>query len=177
MMKFCTGSGPERFAPFARDSICPEVPGHRSWEELMRLADSEAARGEDAGEVPVGALVIDEKGLILSTAHNTCIRDCDVSAHAEISALRGAGRALGNYRLNGCYLVVTLEPCVMCAQAIVSARLAGLVFGACDSCEGAIVSSMAPLIIPDVRGSIWYMGGVLGDMCCARLRRFFSRRR
>ncbi len=177
MMKLHAGSSSERFLPFSRDSICPEVPGHRSWDELMLIADSEAARGEDAGEVPVGALVIDEKGQILSTAHNTCIRDCDVSAHAEILALRGAGRALGNYRLNGCFLVVTLEPCVMCAQAIVSARLAGLVIGARDSCEGAVVSSMAPLITPECGGSIWYMGGVLGDMCCTRLRRFFSRRR
>ena len=143
----------------------------------MRLADSEAEWAERAGEVPIGALVLDAYGRILSKAHNTCIADCDISAHAEINALRRAGRAIGNYRLPGCYLVVTLEPCVMCAQAIVQARLAGLVFGARDSLAGAVVSRAASLIIPNSGKDTWYMGGVLGDMCCERLRRFFAQRR
>ncbi|MCR5813834.1 MAG: nucleoside deaminase [Desulfovibrio sp.] len=144
----------------------------------MRLALDEARKAGDAGEVPVGALVLDREGQILGFGQNSCIRDCDISAHAEIKALRQAGRAVGNYRLTDCLLVVTLEPCPMCASAIVQARLAGLIFGARDKLAGAVVSATEYLDTPCASGhSVWHLGGVLGEASSALLQAFFAQRR
>ena len=156
----------------------PPVPGGWTWEELMGLALDEARSAAALGEVPVGALVLDPKGRIIGLGRNSSVRDCDISAHAEIKALRAAGQTLGNYRLTDCLLVVTLEPCPMCASAIVQARLAGLVFGASDTLAGAVVSAVEYLDAPCAAGqSVWYLGGVLGEASAALLQAFFASRR
>ena len=126
----------------------PQAPRGFTWEQLMEWALCMAEDGAKAGEVPVGALVCDMQGNILAKAHNLSIAESDPSAHAEISALRMAGKKRGNYRLSDCVLVVTLEPCLMCTGAIREARLAGLVFGAYDKRAGAICSSYEGLYCP-----------------------------
>ena len=99
----------------------------------MLQAIAKARQAPQQGEVPVGALIVDPAGTILAAEHNQPITLSDPSAHAEIMAMRSAGTVLGNYRLEGCILVVTLEPCLMCTGAIVHARLAGVVYGAADN--------------------------------------------
>jgi len=156
----------------------PPAPGGHSWEDFMRLALLEARKAGEAGEVPVGAIVLSCQGEVIGKGHNSCIRDCDISAHAEIKAMREAGKTLGNYRLTDCLLVVTLEPCPMCASAIVQARLAGLIFGASDRLAGAVVSAVEYLDMPCAAGqSVWHLGGVLGQASCDLLQGFFARRR
>ncbi len=112
----------------------------------MQQAIDLAAAAGDAGEVPVGALVVDGQGRVIATGENRRERDRDPTAHAEVLALRAAGRMLGNWHLNDCALFVTLEPCPMCAGAIVAARLGLLVYGADDPKAGAVRSI---LNIPD----------------------------
>jgi tRNA(adenine34) deaminase len=135
-----------------------------------------ARRGAEAGEVPIGALVIGRSGDILAEAHNAPVCRNDPTAHAEILALRAAGEVLGNYRLRGCILVVTLEPCLMCAAALAHARLDGLVFGAADEAAGAVVSRAEH---PGMTANhkIWHMGGVRAQDCAELLRGFFARKR
>ena len=136
-----------------------------------------AREAESVGEVPVGALVVDAQGCIVGRGHNACIGGHDVTAHAEIVALRQAGQALGNYRLGGCVLVVTLEPCAMCAAAIVQARMAGVVYGAADSLAGAVCSRAEYLDAPAAPRPVWHMGGVRAGECCALLQDFFAAKR
>ncbi|MBV9820793.1 MAG: nucleoside deaminase, partial [Actinobacteria bacterium] len=106
----------------------------------MGLALAEAAAASDAGEVPVGAVLLSPTGTVLATGHNLRESSSDPTAHAEVLALRRAGAALGDWQLTGCTLVVTLEPCTMCAGALVLARVARLVFGAWDDKAGAVGS-------------------------------------
>lgn len=148
-------------------------PGYCCWEELMQLALEEADKAEANGEVPVGAVVVSEHGKILGRGHNCSIGCSDSSAHAEIMALRSAGLALGNYRLERCVLVVTLEPCLMCTGAIVHARLAGLVYGAADMRAGAVESCLNGLDLPFLNHRVWHMGGIAGNQCAESLRSFF----
>lgn len=143
----------------------------------MGLALAEAKKGADAGEIPVGALVCDMQGTILAGAHNLSIAECDPSAHAEIAALRIAGKKRNNYRLPDCVLVVTLEPCMMCMGAIREARLAGLVFGAYDKRAGAICSCYEGLNCPALGVNTWHYGGVLADNAIALLQKFFKEKR
>lgn len=155
----------------------PNVPGGGSWEALMDRALLLAAQSGAAGEVPVGALIVGADGAIVSEGYNcSCARN-DPTAHAEIQALRAAGEALGNYRLDGCVLVVTLEPCAMCAAALVHARVDGLVFGACDLRAGAVISRMELLDQPFFNHRVWHMGGVRSEACMRQLQQFFSARR
>src|SRR5947209_702671 len=98
-------------------------------EELMRLAIAEAAAAETTGDVPVGAVVVDERYTVIGTGRNRREQDADPTAHAEMLALRAAARAVGSWRLDGCTLVVTLEPCTMCAGALVLSRVAGVIYG------------------------------------------------
>lgn len=107
-------------------------------EEAMERALDLAREAASRGEVPVGAVVLDPQGELLAEGHNAPIAGHDPTAHAEIAAIRAAAEALGNYRLTGCTLVVTLEPCAMCAGAISHARIARLVFGASDAKGGAV---------------------------------------
>ena len=145
-------------------------------EEFMRLALDEAQRGLEAGEVPVGAVVVRD-GLILGRAHNTPVRLADPTAHAEIMALREAGRRLGNYRLPGATLYVTVEPCPMCCGAALHARLARVVYGAVDPKAGAVESLYRLLDDARLNHRVEAAGGVLAEECGAVLRRFFEPKR
>ena len=146
-------------------------------EAWLRAAMREAKLAEEAGEVPVGAVLVDGEGAILSRGQNRVIRDHDPTAHAEMVALRAAGAALGNYRLAGCTLYVTLEPCAMCAGAMIHARIARLVFGAFDPKAGAVGSVLSVLNHPQLNHRIELTAGLLGEECGGLLSRFFQSRR
>jgi len=142
----------------------------------MRLA-LEAARGaEAAGEVPVGAVLV-QGDAILAVGSNRPIAAHDPTAHAEIEALRAGGKTLGSYRLTGTTLYVTLEPCVMCASAIVHARVARLVFGAWDPKAGAAGSTANVFAMPSMNHRVDAFGGVLMEECGRLLNGFFAARR
>lgn len=143
----------------------------------MRLAVAEAASAEAAGEVPVGALVLSPAGEILGRGNNQVLRTNDPTAHAEMVALRQAGAALGNYRLLDCTLVCTLEPCAMCAGAILHARLARLVYAARDPKAGACGSVLSVLNHPALNHRVEVVEGVLASEAGAALSAFFRRRR
>ncbi len=142
----------------------------------MRAALELATRAEAEGEVPVGAVVVKD-GEIIGRGWNRTIGDSDPTAHAEIIALREAGRALANYRLTGCELYVTLEPCPMCAGAMVHARLGRLVYGATDPKTGAAGSVFDLLPGNAHNHRVAVAGGCLGDECGNQLRAFFRARR
>ena len=144
--------------------------------EHMRRALELAQLAEAAGEVPVGALVV-AGGRIVAEGWNRSLRDSDPTAHAEMIALRAAGVALGGYRLGGATLYVTLEPCPMCATAMVHARIARLVFGAWDPRQGAAGSVFDLMHAAALNHAVDAFGGVLADECGALLREFFKRRR
>lgn len=146
-------------------------------ETWLQCAISEAELAQAAGEVPVGAVVIGTAGQIIGHGQNRVIRDHDPTAHAEIVALREAGRALGNYRLEGCTLYVSLEPCAMCAGAMIHARIARLVFGAFDPKAGAVGSVLDVLNHPRLNHQMETTSGVLAEECGELLRRFFQSRR
>jgi tRNA(adenine34) deaminase len=145
-------------------------------EQFMRQAIAEALAGEAAGEVPVGVVVVRD-GELISRAHNRNILDHDPTGHAEMVALREAGRKLGNHRLEGCELFVTIEPCAMCAGAMVHARLKRLVYGAADPKAGAVGSVLEVVNHPRLNHQMEVTPGVLSDECSELLRRFFQARR
>lgn len=142
----------------------------------MELALAEAREAEAEGEVPVGAVVVRD-GEVIARAHNRPIGLNDPTAHAEILALRAAAERLGNYRLTGCDLYVTLEPCAMCAGALVHARVRRLVFAAADSKAGAVASTMRLLEAPYLNHRVEVVAGVLAEEAAALLQRFFALRR
>lgn len=142
----------------------------------MRQALQLAARAEQMGEVPVGALVVRD-GRVLGEGWNQPIATRDPTAHAEILALRHAAAAVGDYRLGGATLYVTLEPCPMCAAAIAHARIARLVFGAWDPRQGAAGSVFDLVASEAMNHRVDAFGGVLSEECGALLRRFFAGRR
>ena len=142
----------------------------------MQRALAEATAAEEAGEVPVGAVII-KNGELVATGQNRNLRDHDPSAHAEIVALRAAGRVLGNHRLEGGEMYVIIEPCAMCAGALVHARLARLVYGAKDPKAGAVESVMNVLNHPQLNHKMEVVGGVLEEKCSQLLRDFFRARR
>ena len=144
--------------------------------KFMSLALSEAQRGLDEGEVPVGAVVV-QHGRAVARAHNRPIHLNDPTAHAEILALRRAAKRLGNYRLNDCTLYVTIEPCAMCAGAIVQARLQRVVFGASDPKAGAGGSAIKVLNHPRLNHRVEVIRGVRADACSAILSGFFRHKR
>lgn len=144
----------------------------------MRYALTLAKRARDEDdEIPVGALVVDGTGKCIGEGWNRNITDHDPSAHAEIVALREAGRALGNHRLLGCTLYVTLEPCAMCAMAMVHARIARVVFGAFDPKTGAAGSVFDLLADPRHNHRVAVTAGVLEADCGDILRRYFRSKR
>ena len=144
--------------------------------DYMQRALAQARSAQAAGEVPVGAvLVCDDR--IIATGANCPIGGCDPTAHAEIEALRAGARALGNYRLNGSVLYVTLEPCLMCAAALVQARVRRVVFGAWDAQFGAAGSLIDVFRLPGLNHRVEVFGGVLADECNALLRGFFEQQR
>jgi tRNA(adenine34) deaminase len=144
---------------------------------LMREALKCAREAESSGEVPVGAVIVDASGAALARAANAPIARHDPTAHAEMLALRAAGRALGNYRLPGCVLYVTLEPCAMCVGALVHARVARIVFGAPDPKTGACGSVFDLAANSKLNHQIEVTGGVLAEECAALLKQFFAARR
>jgi tRNA(adenine34) deaminase len=145
-------------------------------EDLMRAALGEARAAADAGEVPIGAVVV-AGGSIVARGQNRVLRDCDPTAHAEVVAMRAAAQAVGNYRLTECALYVTLEPCAMCAGAMVHARLGRLVYGASDPKAGAAGSVLAVLNHPRLNHQMAVTRGVLAEACGEVLREFFRERR
>jgi tRNA(adenine34) deaminase len=145
-------------------------------EEFMTLALAEAEKALLAGEVPVGAVVV-RGGEVIASAHNGPVGLKDPSAHAEILALRRAAAAEGNYRLAGVTLYVTIEPCLMCAGALVHARVSRLVFGAPDPKGGAVVSLYGVLQDGRLNHRVEVTGGVLWEACSEILSRFFREKR
>ena len=148
-----------------------------SWEDLMRIALQEAHKAEAIGEVPVGALLVAPDGTIVAKAYNQTISSHDPTAHAEIVALRSAGKTLQNYRTEDLVLVVTLEPCLMCCGALVHARIRGVVYGAPDNKTGAIASQLQGFELALHNHAIWHKADVLRDECSAQLSAFFKKRR
>ncbi len=144
--------------------------------DYMRLALDLAAQAAAAGEVPVGAVVV-QSGIVVGRGYNQPISGTDPSAHAEIMALRDAGRTLGNYRLPGCDLYVTLEPCVMCSGAIMHARIRRVVFAAGDPKTGACGSVIDLFAEPRLNHHAAVTGGVMAEEAVALLQKFFAERR
>jgi tRNA(adenine34) deaminase len=142
----------------------------------MELALEQAALAAAAGEVPVGALVIKD-GEVLGRGHNRNLLDDDPTAHAEIVALRQAAARLGNHRLTGCTMVATIEPCAMCAGALIHARIARLVYGASDPKAGAAGSVLQVINHPGLNHRMEVTAGVLAERCSAVLQDFFRQKR
>ncbi len=143
----------------------------------MRLAIAEANAAEAAGEVPVGAVVVSAAGEVIGRGNNQVLRSNDPTAHAEVVALRAAGASVGNYRLLGCTLYCTLEPCAMCAGAILHARMARLVFAARDPKAGACGSALEVMNHPALNHRAAVTEGLLSHECSAMLSAFFRARR
>jgi tRNA(adenine34) deaminase len=143
----------------------------------MRQAIAIAQEVKSSGDVPVGALIVNEAGEILSSGKNEREKDNDPTAHAEIVAIRKASEKIGSWRLDDLTLIVTLEPCVMCAGAILQSRIKRLVFGAFDQKAGAVGSSLD--VIRDVRAlsKVEVIGGIMKDQCSQVLSDFFSTKR
>jgi tRNA(adenine34) deaminase len=146
-------------------------------EEAMRLALAEAVAAAAREEIPVGAVVLDERGEVLSAAGNDRESTADPTGHAEILALRRAAAARGEWRLSGCTLVVTLEPCTMCAGAAVQARVDRIVYGAVDEKGGAVGSLWDVVRDRRLNHRPEVVMGVLAQECSAVLKRFFATRR
>jgi tRNA(adenine34) deaminase len=144
--------------------------------QAMQAALDEARQSAEAGEVPIGAVLVRE-GAIIARGQNRVLRDLDPTAHAEIVALRAAAAFVGNYRLMGCTLYVTLEPCAMCAGAMIHSRLDRLVFAAADPKAGAAGSVLCVLNHPQLNHQMLVEQGILADESAELLRSFFRERR
>jgi tRNA(adenine34) deaminase len=153
-----------------------EYSGLSQWNDSMQLALDQARLAAMHGDVPVGAVVIDQAGTVLASAGNEREIRHDPTAHAELLALREASRRLRSWRLTGLTLVVTLEPCTMCAGALVLARIARLVFGAFDEKAGAVSSLFDVVRDPRLNHRVEVRGGVLEAECSALLKDFFADR-
>jgi tRNA(adenine34) deaminase len=146
--------------------------------QYMQLALEEARLAAEAGEVPIGAVLVQvADGKVLARAGNRTIRDCDPTAHAEIVVLREASRALSNYRLSATTMYVTLEPCAMCAGAIIQARVPRVVYGADDPRGGAVRTCFEVLSHPKLNHHVDVIGGILAEQCAGILQKFFTARR
>ena len=155
----------------------PPVGALNAYDDAMRRAISEATQAEATGDVPVGAVVMDPGGTVIGTGHNAREATADPTAHAEMLAIRQAASSLGGWRLERCTLVVTLEPCTMCAGAVVLARLSTLVFGAYDPKAGAAGSLWDVVRDRRLNHRPEVMGGVLEGETADVLRAFFATRR
>jgi tRNA(adenine34) deaminase len=152
------------------------MAGYFHLDELMAGALEEAGRARDAGEVPIGAVVVID-GAIVARGFNQPISSGDPTAHAEIVAIRAAARAVGNYRLTGATLCVTIEPCLMCVGALVHARIGALVYGAAEARTGAIVSTVHGRDLPGHNHRFEVISGVREDECRALMQAFFREKR
>lgn len=147
------------------------------WLEPMRAALAEAEAAVVSGDVPIGAVVVDPDGTIIGTGRNVREQDADPTGHAEVVALRAAAQVRGEWRLTGCTLVVTLEPCTMCAGAVVLSRVERLVFGAYDDKAGAVGSLWDVVRDRRLNHRPEVISGVLADESAALLEKFFARHR
>jgi tRNA(adenine34) deaminase len=160
--------------------VLPDAPSAAQDEYAMRLALDQALNAQLVGEVPVGAVIthmVDGVPQVLATGYNRPITTSDPTAHAEIVALRHAAQLLGNYRLPGCTLYVTLEPCAMCAMALMHARVGRIVFAAADPKTGAVGSVLNLFEIQQLNHHTQVQGGLLADAAGSLLRDFFLERR
>ncbi len=140
---------------------------------FMGLALEQAKLSALMGEIPVGAVIVSD-GKIIASAHNTCIADCNVSRHAEINALAQAGSEMQNYRLDGCDIYITLEPCAMCASALIQARIRRVIYGAAEPKTGAAGSIVNLFADKRLNTHTAIRGGILQEECRAVLSRFFK---
>lgn len=154
----------------------PHDPVRDRWAEPMRSALAGAVQAESAGDVPVGAVVLAPDGSLLASGHNEREATGDPTAHAEVLAIRRAARRTGEWRLTGCTLVVTLEPCVMCAGAIVQSRIDRVVYGARDEKAGAAGSLWDLVRDQRLNHRPEVVSGVLEEECSAQLTAFFRQR-
>ena len=153
------------------------MAGNDRYDEAMRAALAQARTATATGDVPVGAVVLDAEGTVVGDGRNAREALADPTAHAEILALQAAAGVLGSWRLDGCTLVVTLEPCAMCAGAAVLARVARVVYGAADPKAGAVGSLWDLMRDRRLNHRPEVVGGVLADECGAVLREFFATHR
>lgn len=144
-------------------------------QESMLLAINQAKKAKKSGEVPVGSVIIDETGKVIASAYNQVISRHDPTAHAEINAIREACRLIKNYRLNEMILFVTLEPCLMCANAIAESRIKRVVYGASDYQEGTFNSADNKYLLKHQNYEV--IGGILEEDCSKILKDFFRERR
>ncbi|MBF0565754.1 MAG: nucleoside deaminase [Nitrospirae bacterium] len=142
-------------------------------EFFMSIALQEALKAADAGEVPVGAVVVSGSGEVVSRAYNTKERSQDPTAHAEMAAIREASALLGSWRLEGCSLYVTLEPCIMCSGAIINSRIMRIIYGCTDPKGGAVESLYGILDDGRLNHRVGVTGGVLRESCSNVLKDFF----
>jgi tRNA(adenine34) deaminase len=154
----------------------PTAAGRMTGAEALALALDEARAAAAAGEVPVGAVVVQD-GVVVGRGQNRVLRDVDPTAHAEIVAMREAALTIKNYRLIGCELFVTLEPCAMCAGAMIHARLDRLVYAAADPKAGAVGSVLEVLNHPSLNHKMMVSSGELAEESAELLRSFFRERR
>jgi len=145
-------------------------------QEAMQAALAEARLAAEAGEVPIGAVVV-HQGKVIGRGQNSLLRNLDPTAHAEIIAMRDAAKAIGNYRLIGCTLYVTLEPCAMCAGAMIHARLDRVVYATADPKAGACGSVLAVLNHPQLNHQMQVEQGIAAEKSAEMLRAFFRERR
>lgn len=143
---------------------------------FMGLALEQAKLSALMGEIPVGAVIVSD-GKIIASAHNTCIADCNVSRHAEINALAQAGSEMQNYRLDGCDIYITLEPCAMCASALIQARIKRVIYGAAEPKTGTAGSIVNLFADKRLNTHTAIRGGILQEECRAVLSRFFQNKR
>jgi tRNA(adenine34) deaminase len=146
-------------------------------DEWMREAISVAVEAQAAGEVPVGACLVSRDGMLLARAGNRTLTDCDPTAHAEIVVLREAARRIGNHRISGAIMYATIEPCAMCAGALVQARIARLVYGAPDERAGAVVSQFRICDASNLNHRLGITAGILEAECRMIMQEFFRARR
>ncbi len=170
-------SASSRSGPASVGSCGSNHTGAVDDDEAMALAIAHARLAPEVGDVPIGAVLLDEAGAVVAATHNRREVDGDPTAHAEILALRGAGLARGRWHLGGCTLVVTLEPCTMCAGAIVLSRVDRVVFGAWDPKAGAAGSVSDVLADPRLNHRPEVTSGVRADECSRLLKDFFAARR
>jgi tRNA(adenine34) deaminase len=143
---------------------------------FMRAALDEARAAAERDEVPIGAVLVHE-GKIIARAHNRTLTDNDPTAHAEMVAIRAAAQSIGNHRLNGTSLYVTVEPCAMCAGAMIQARVARLIYGCAEQKGGAVRTCFQILDHPAVNHRVEVISGILADECVAVMQEFFAQRR
>jgi tRNA(adenine34) deaminase len=155
-----------------------ELPSRERDVEFMQIALEEARAAAAAREVPVGAVLVrDSDGVVVARGSNRTIRDCDPTAHAEVVVLREASRAIGNHRLAGTTLYVTIEPCSMCAGAVIQARVPRVVYGCDDIKGGAVRSCFEVLSHPKLNHQVQVTSGILAAECAAVIQEFFADRR